>query len=228
MAFEGLDLLLVAWYRNPQSSPKRLLLQEVIYYLHRAETYNLTRYSKFTRHVTVRSPAYSPLHFTFYREMDPSTHRRRRAQPQPQSSPLNIPNLPNSSPFPNIFVEPTETANHVISSPIRVDSKIAIPRLQRLGQNQPSPTSERQRVSHACDPCRKRKSKCDGLRPVCSRCRDQEVTCVYLDGKREKLKRSVQLPLWKFNVPPNFGFLFVVNSHGLLTPIHLFASIMLN
>ncbi|PGH30796.1 hypothetical protein GX50_06424 [[Emmonsia] crescens] len=121
--------------------------------------------------------------------MDPSTHRRRRAQPQPQSSPLNIPNLPNSSPFPNIFVEPTETANHVISSPIRVDSKIAIPRLQRLGQNQPSPTSERQRVSHACDPCRKRKSKCDGLRPVCSRCRDQEVTCVYLDGKREKLKR---------------------------------------
>ncbi|OJD16473.1 hypothetical protein AJ78_03372 [Emergomyces pasteurianus Ep9510] len=121
--------------------------------------------------------------------MDQSSDRRRRAQPQPTPSPLNIPNVPNASPFPNIFVEPTESARHALSSPIRVESKIAIPRLQRPGQSQPSPTGERQRVSHACDPCRKRKSKCDGLRPVCSRCRDQEVTCVYLDGKREKLKR---------------------------------------
>ncbi|KLJ05967.1 hypothetical protein EMPG_10580 [Blastomyces silverae] len=81
------------------------------------------------------------------------------------------------------------------SSPTRADSKIPIPRLQRPGQSQSSPASERQRVSHACDPCRKRKSKCDGLRPVCSRCRDQEIACVYLDGKREKMKRSVLVPL---------------------------------
>ncbi|OAX83927.1 hypothetical protein ACJ72_01718 [Emergomyces africanus] len=118
--------------------------------------------------------------------MDQSSDKHRPAQQQPQPSPLNI---PNSSSFTNIFVEPTESASHSLPSPTRVESKIAIPRLQRPGHSQPSPTGERQRVSHACDPCRKRKSKCDGLRPVCSRCRDQEVTCVYLDGKREKLKR---------------------------------------
>ncbi|OAT13143.1 C6 transcription factor [Blastomyces gilchristii SLH14081] len=123
--------------------------------------------------------------------MDQSAHKILRAQGQPQNYPLNIFNLPNYSNFPNTFIEPTETANRTMSSssPTRADSKIAIPRLRRPGQNQPSPASERHRVSHACDPCRKRKSKCDGLRPVCSRCRDQEIACAYLDGKREKMKR---------------------------------------
>ncbi|QSS55096.1 C6 transcription factor [Histoplasma capsulatum var. duboisii H88] len=122
--------------------------------------------------------------------MDQSTDKRRRAQGQPQNLPLNTLNVSNTSRFSTAFVEPTEASNRVMSSsPTRGDAKIAIPRLQRPAQNQPSAALERQRVSHACDPCRKRKSKCDGLRPVCSRCRDQEITCVYLDGKREKLKR---------------------------------------
>ncbi|PGH11982.1 hypothetical protein AJ79_04569 [Helicocarpus griseus UAMH5409] len=124
--------------------------------------------------------------------MDPSKDRRRQAQPQPRA--LNIPSYPNPSHFQNMPVDTplSETANYATLPPTQLETKVQIPRLLRPGQKQASPTNERQRVSHACDPCRKRKSKCDGLRPVCSRCRDQEVNCIYLDGKREKQKRKAK------------------------------------
>ncbi|KAI5788321.1 fungal-specific transcription factor domain-containing protein [Geopyxis carbonaria] len=39
--------------------------------------------------------------------------------------------------------------------------------------------SKRKRVSLACNACRLRKSKCDGVRPKCSMCRDLDFDCVY-------------------------------------------------
>ncbi|KAG0130672.1 fungal-specific transcription factor domain-containing protein [Tuber indicum] len=39
--------------------------------------------------------------------------------------------------------------------------------------------SKRKRVSLACNACRTRKSKCDGVRPKCSMCRDLDFDCVY-------------------------------------------------
>ncbi|KAJ9221346.1 transcriptional regulator family: Fungal Specific TF [Paecilomyces variotii] len=103
--------------------------------------------------------------------------RRQTIRPQPQR-----PNAPGQ--------RGTEPESAAIPAPS--EQKVPIPRLQRPAQRQLSVTTERQRVSHACEPCRRRKAKCDGLRPVCSRCRDKELACFYADGKREKLKRNTR------------------------------------
>lgn len=42
-----------------------------------------------------------------------------------------------------------------------------------------APASKRRRVAVACDACRTRKSRCDGVRPQCSLCRDLGFECVY-------------------------------------------------
>ncbi|KAJ5355472.1 uncharacterized protein N7496_012684 [Penicillium cataractarum] len=42
-----------------------------------------------------------------------------------------------------------------------------------------APASKRRRVAVACDACRTRKSRCDGVRPRCSLCRDLGFECVY-------------------------------------------------
>ncbi|KIY02552.1 uncharacterized protein Z520_01017 [Fonsecaea multimorphosa CBS 102226] len=42
---------------------------------------------------------------------------------------------------------------------------------------------ERARTSHACEPCRERKTKCDGSRPACRRCLHTGTTCYYGYGK---------------------------------------------
>jgi hypothetical protein len=86
--------------------------------------------------------------------------------------------------FPGSQDEPRATT-------VNSDFKVPIPRLQRPTPIRASVQSERQRVSHACEPCRRRKSKCDGGQPICSRCKDHQLVCVYADGKREKLRRSV-------------------------------------
>ena len=118
----------------------------------------------------------------------------RRHTGRSQLHPLNVGNAFN---HPNAVAAPpfsAEMANATVSTPTQTEPKVAIPRLQRSGQKQCSAANERQRVSHACEPCRRRKSKCDGFQPVCSRCKDQELPCFYADGKREKLKRQVSLP----------------------------------
>ena len=48
--------------------------------------------------------------------------------------------------------------------------------------------SKRQRISQACDYCRKRKSKCDGVQPVCSVCRLCNVPCEYGNAKKRGLQ----------------------------------------
>ncbi|EEH09842.1 conserved hypothetical protein [Histoplasma capsulatum G186AR] len=84
--------------------------------------------------------------------MDQSTDKRRRAQGQPQNLPLNTLNVSNTSHFSTAFVEPTEASNRVMSSsPTRGDAKIAIPRLQRPAQNQPSAALERQRYRNLAE-----------------------------------------------------------------------------
>lgn len=48
--------------------------------------------------------------------------------------------------------------------------------------------SKRQRISQACDYCRKRKSKCDGVQPVCSVCRLFRKPCTYGNAKKRGLQ----------------------------------------
>ena len=49
----------------------------------------------------------------------------------------------------------------------------------------------RQAILVACEPCRKKKCKCDGKRPVCGTCVARETECVY-DGEPDA-RRSVTL-----------------------------------
>ena len=72
--------------------------------------------------------------------------------------------------------------------------KVAIPRLPRDPESAlpPGPMREgfdKTRVSHACEPCRTRKSKCSGERPVCTHCKEYKLRCIYADGKRDRAKR---------------------------------------
>ncbi|KAJ9609222.1 hypothetical protein H2200_006994 [Cladophialophora chaetospira] len=72
-------------------------------------------------------------------------------------------------------------------------AKVAIPRLKRsidASGEDSSRAGGRHRVNHACEPCRHRKTKCSGERPVCRHCQDFKITCFYADGKRDRVKKQ--------------------------------------
>ncbi|KNG89730.1 hypothetical protein ANOM_001965 [Aspergillus nomiae NRRL 13137] len=49
-----------------------------------------------------------------------------------------------------------------------------------------SHSNKRQRISRACDQCRRRKSKCDGEQPECAICRQAGRRCTYQDNGRRR------------------------------------------
>ena len=72
-------------------------------------------------------------------------------------------------------------------------AKIAIPRLKRTTEASTDGdirVGGRHRVNHACEPCRHRKTKCSGERPVCRHCQDFKIQCYYADGKRDRVKKQ--------------------------------------
>ena len=75
--------------------------------------------------------------------------------------------------------------------------KVAIPRLRResdaASATGPSRSGDKHRISHACEPCRSRKTKCSGEKPKCRHCQECQIECIYGDGKRDKAKKSVSL-----------------------------------
>lgn len=52
------------------------------------------------------------------------------------------------------------------------------------------PKPKRQRVSIACDLCRKKKIKCDGKTPSCSSCAANRLPCVYAQPERKQKQRK--------------------------------------
>ncbi|KAK6330984.1 hypothetical protein TWF718_003178 [Orbilia javanica] len=88
----------------------------------------------------------------------------------------------------------------LVSTPSSTSSKVAIPRLKRDSDvagwggegRRGSSGGEKNRTSHACEPCRSRKTKCNGERPSCRHCIDFKINCHYGDGKREKAKNEVR------------------------------------
>jgi hypothetical protein len=58
----------------------------------------------------------------------------------------------------------------------------------------PKPGQERRRVARACDSCKRRKEKCDGLQP-CSLCkrRNQESACAYSNSRNGGLPAQSHL-----------------------------------
>ena len=43
----------------------------------------------------------------------------------------------------------------------------------------PKPSNSRQLTRIACEPCRQKKSKCDGTRPKCNRCANEQSVCFF-------------------------------------------------
>lgn len=65
-------------------------------------------------------------------------------------------------------------------------AKVAIP---RTGGE--SATYRRHRSARACEPCRNRKIKCDGNKPMCRQCVEQKITCTFLDVKRVREQKQL-------------------------------------
>ncbi|KAK9330252.1 fungal-specific transcription factor domain-containing protein [Lipomyces starkeyi] len=85
--------------------------------------------------------------------------------------------------------------------PAQVNGKIAIPRRRPysesiasvLAPSQKSVTGAKStRISHACESCRLRKTKCSGERPVCSHCRAFRIDCYYAHNKRDRTREELQ------------------------------------
>jgi hypothetical protein len=70
-----------------------------------------------------------------------------------------------------------------------------IPRLEKNGEiSMPNQTSDllrrkRDRIYRACVECRTSKTKCNGLKPSCTRCQQRKIKCVYEHS-------SQSLPAW--------------------------------
>ncbi|PWY78107.1 fungal-specific transcription factor [Aspergillus sclerotioniger CBS 115572] len=65
-------------------------------------------------------------------------------------------------------------------------AKVAIPRTTSA-----SSQSQRRRSARACEPCRQRKIKCDGNKPVCRQCIDHNVSCFFVDVKRVRDQKQL-------------------------------------
>lgn len=86
-----------------------------------------------------------------------------------------------------------QVSHHRRPSQLQHGAKIAIPRLRREPDNispaVPTYLGDKHRVSHACEPCRYRKTKCSGERPQCKHCQDFKIPCVYADRKRTRIDK---------------------------------------
>ncbi|KAA8903266.1 fungal-specific transcription factor domain-containing protein [Sphaerosporella brunnea] len=71
-------------------------------------------------------------------------------------------------------------------------------------EKRPSPTRDelndescvrkepRRNISRACEPCRQRKVKCDGQRPICGHCTDYKLDCFYGGTKKELTEKRLR------------------------------------
>ncbi|RDK41709.1 C6 transcription factor [Aspergillus phoenicis ATCC 13157] len=66
--------------------------------------------------------------------------------------------------------------------------KVAIPRITCA-----SSQSQVRRCTKARGPCRQRKTKCDGNKPVCRPCVDHNVSCFYTDVKRVRHRKQLSV-----------------------------------
>ncbi|RAL11937.1 uncharacterized protein BO97DRAFT_478321 [Aspergillus homomorphus CBS 101889] len=106
-----------------------------------------------------------PTYRFFERPQQQTTSRSRRSRPVAQYQ--------SSSSSRDITVAGPSRA------PTQVAGKVAIPRHTHVGNR-----VTRHRSQRACEPCRQRKVKCAGNKPVCRQCADHNVTCTYVEVKR--------------------------------------------
>lgn len=108
--------------------------------------------------------------------------------PFQQSSPFRATHTPPQTPVFRIPQSPRSATGESAAK----SAKVAIPRLKKsvdaTGEDA-TRSGGRHRVNHACEPCRHRKTKCSGERPVCRHCQDFKIACFYADGKRDRVKK---------------------------------------
>ncbi|KAK2468866.1 hypothetical protein H9L39_19458 [Fusarium oxysporum f. sp. albedinis] len=63
-------------------------------------------------------------------------------------------------------------------------------------ENGTVPPRKRQKIDLACEECRTRKVRCDGLRPECSACKRRENACIYLPEFSKLSGSRRYVPLW--------------------------------
>ncbi|KAJ5734083.1 hypothetical protein N7493_002869 [Penicillium malachiteum] len=66
-------------------------------------------------------------------------------------------------------------------------NKVAIPRIAGVSHVQ-----SRKRSARACEPCRHRKIKCDGIKPTCGQCAYHKSRCTYEDIKRIRDAKQIK------------------------------------
>ena len=71
----------------------------------------------------------------------------------------------------------------------REDPQLPVSRVRKESYTL-GPGVQSYRVAQACEPCRQRKTKCHGERPACKHCMEVNIECYYVDGKRDKDRRS--------------------------------------
>jgi hypothetical protein len=97
---------------------------------------------------------------------------------------LSFSSYPQSM-VPSGFTNPDQ---RVAPSDSASSNKVAIPRLAA-----PTTYRGRRRSARACEPCRQRKIKCDGVRPTCGQCAYHNNRCVYEDVKRVRDQKMLEL-----------------------------------
>ncbi|KAJ4511562.1 hypothetical protein HRR83_004400 [Exophiala dermatitidis] len=107
--------------------------------------------------------------------------------PPPSASPVNLSNAGSGPPF-----RPANNSNSNNDSNANSQS-------HGHGHGHSNNTTsstwdkpERARTSHACEPCRERKTKCDGSRPACRRCLHTGTTCYYGYGKGWRKRKTAE------------------------------------
>ncbi|KAL9600563.1 MAG: hypothetical protein Q9219_003109 [cf. Caloplaca sp. 3 TL-2023] len=136
-------------------------------------------------------------HGTSKKPISDQAERHERPPPSKSSARVAQPSQPS--------LPPTRSPDGSIPSPLLSQptssnggAKVPIPRLRRAtdGSSRSKPSTSfdsKHRVTHACEPCRQRKTKCSGERPVCKHCEDFRIACVYADGKRDRTKREYNI-----------------------------------
>jgi hypothetical protein len=56
-------------------------------------------------------------------------------------------------------------------------------------------TSKRVKVTLACITCRRKKVKCDGIQPICSRCGSNGIACQYSDSHKKRGPPKIQIEI---------------------------------
>lgn len=100
-----------------------------------------------------------------------------------QGQPSLFPPILVNTPWENTPISPKTNAAPGLSAP-----KVAIPRLSA-----PTATRGRRRSARACEACRTRKTKCDGVRPTCGQCTYHGNRCTYEDVKRVRDQKMLDV-----------------------------------